>query len=152
MSDKTLNFWQRRQPRERWLLVICLISAIAAGLYIAREQAMVWQQRAVNHLQQRQLEAQQIQQLESRMQAVLARQPEKNPGLEQLNRLLPPGLVLSQPSPDLWVAARGTVALGSLLNALVKLEQRYALQPSHLLLEQKGTQLQLMHMELNRDR
>ncbi|WP_227118879.1 hypothetical protein [Erwinia amylovora] len=92
MSDKPLNFWQRRQPRERWLLVLCLISAIAAGLYIAREQAIAWQQRAANHLQQRQLESQQIQQLENRMQAVLARQPEKNPGLEQLNKLLPPGV------------------------------------------------------------
>lgn len=110
MSDKPLNFWQRRQPRERWLLVLCLISAIAAGLYIAREQAIAWQQRAANHLQQRQLESQQIQQLENRMQAVLARQPEKNPGLEQLNKLLPPGLVLSQPSPDIWVAARGCLA------------------------------------------
>ncbi|MFB5173640.1 type II secretion system protein [Erwinia amylovora] len=152
MSDKPLNFWQRRQPRERWLLVLCLISAIAAGLYIARKQAIAWQQRAANHLQQRQLESQQIQQLENRMQAVLARQPEKNPGLEQLNKLLPPGLVLSQPSPDIWVAARGAVSLGPLLSALVKLEQRYALQPSRLLMEQKGPQLHLVHMELNRDR
>ncbi|MCK8383891.1 type II secretion system protein, partial [Erwinia amylovora] len=81
MSDKPLNFWQRRQTRERWLLVLCLISAIAAGLYIAREQAIAWQQRAAYHLQQRQLESQQIQQLENRMLAVLARLPEKNPGL-----------------------------------------------------------------------
>ncbi|MCK8363685.1 type II secretion system protein, partial [Erwinia amylovora] len=66
-----------------------------------------------------QLESQQIQQLENRMQAVLARQPEKNPGLEQLKKLLPPGLVLSQPSPDIWVAARGAVSLGPLLCALV---------------------------------
>ncbi|CCP04151.1 putative type II secretion system protein outM [Erwinia amylovora Ea644] len=152
MSDKPLNFWQRRQSRERWLLVLCLISAIAAGLYIAREQTIAWQQRAANHLQQRQLESQQIQQLESRMQAVLARQPEQKPGLEQLNKLLPPGLVLSQPSPDIWVAARGAVSLGPLLSALVKLEQRYALQPSRLLMEQKGPQLHLVHMELNRDR
>ncbi|WP_168385758.1 type II secretion system protein [Erwinia amylovora] len=152
MSDKPLNFWQRRQSRERWLLVLCLISAIAAGLYIAREQTIAWQHRAANHLQQRQLESQQIQQLESRMQAVLARQPEQKPGLEQLNKLLPPGLVLSQPSPDIWVAARGAVSLGPLLSALVKLEQRYALQPSRLLMEQKGPQLHLVHMELNRDR
>lgn len=152
MNDKPLNFWQRRQPRERWLLVLCLISAIAAGLYIAREEAVAWQLQAINLLQQRQLESQQIQQLESRMQAVLARQPKENPGLEQLNGLLPPGLILSQPSAGVWVAARGAVSLGPLLNSLVELEKRYALQPSRLLMEQNGSQLQMVHMELNRDR
>lgn len=152
MNKKMRNFWQSRQPRERWLLILCLISAIVAGFYFAREQAVAWQLLAENQLQQRQLEWQQIQQLEGRMQAVLARQPEKNPDLAQLNTLLPQGLTLQQPSNDKWVAASGQVSLASLLNSLVKLEQRYALQPSRLLMEQKGTQLQLVHMELNRDR
>ncbi|CAO95829.1 type II secretion system protein [Erwinia tasmaniensis] len=152
MNKKRLNFWQSRQPRERWLLMLCLFGAIVAGSYIAREQAVAWQLRAENQLQQRQLEWQQIRQLEGRIQAVLARQPEKKPALAQLNTLLPQGLALQQTSDDTWTAASGQVSLASLLNSLVKLEQRYALQPSRLLIEQKGTQLQLVHMELNRDR
>lgn len=143
MKQRVHHFWQSRQPRERVLLLLCLVIASVALLYSARQGAAAWQQQAAARLQQQQLAWQQMQQLEARMQAVLPARPD----IATLNQLT--GLSLQTAENGALIASADSVEFKPLIAMLISLEQHQRLQATRLRLERQETRLRLTLLELN---
>lgn len=128
--------WQQRLPRERWLL----LAAAGALLLLVGQQAILsplqnWQQQQQLQLQRAERDLQWMQQQQARLTQL---QQPSAPQQDTRAQLLKSSA--AQKKVPFTDDGNGALALAAqpfppLLSWLIELEQRHALQPTHLMLQ-----------------